>query len=420
MNTGFMQCFKQWRNHPYCVFARFVFHRFLEVRVPQVAGSLTHTTLLALVPLLTVMLVVITAFPVFGNISDAFMGFIRSTIVPSGASTVAEYLDDFKEQAGKLTSIGIMMMVVTSLMLVQTIDETFNNIWQVKRQRSLWVRLPIYWGLLTVGPLVVGLSISVSAYFMRLEMLNQLPLFAGSLKRVGQIAVDTILFAGVFRFVPNRYVPIKHAFIGGLVTGILLELIKAGFGLYIRSFNSYQLIYGAFAAIPVFLVWLQLLWMIVLSGAVLTASLSYWKDGAYQRTNYRQAEYDDVITLLLLLADAQIHRKSLHERAFRQHLPMGYDQLGNLLEALAERNYVEYGKRGWLLKTTPEQISLAKLFAEFVYHPDAAKFAPHSPLHQLAQPCLNTFYATLADLMKAQADVHGKLSDRHLTNSVMQ
>lgn len=401
--------FQIWHS-PYVGFTRFVVNRFLDIRVPQIAGSLTYTTLLALVPLLTVMLVLITAFPVFGNISDAFMDFIHSTIVPSGASAVAEYLHDFKNHAGRLTSIGIIMMVVTSMMLVQTIDETFNRIWQVRRQRSIWVRLPIYWVLLTIGPLVVGLSITISAYFMRLQMLNQLPFFAGSLKMVGQILFDTLIFCGIFRFVPNRYVSLKHALLGGFVTGLFLELTKAGFGLYIQNFNSYELIYGAFAAIPVFLIWLQLLWMIVLSGAVFTSSLSYWRGQAYKRANRNQIEFDDIVALLLLLGNAQQKGQLMKEHQFREHLPMGYDQLGGLLEKLAEHNYIEYGKQGWLLKTTPENIRLSDLFAQFIYNPhDDNEPLLNSPLQQLMQPCMKTLNTNLADLMQddtAQDIIH--------------
>lgn len=395
-------------------FARFVVQRFLDNGIPQIAGSLTHTTLLALVPLLAVMLVVITAFPMFGDVSAAFMNFVRSIVVPSGASVISEYLNDFKNHAGKLTSIGIVMMVITSMMLVQTIDETFNRIWQVRRQRSLWVRLPMYWVLLTVGPLVAGFSITLSAYFMQLEKLHQLPYFAGSLKIMGQIAFDTLIFSSIFRFVPNRYVAMKHALIGGFITSILLELTRAGFGLYIKNFNNYELIYGAFAAIPVFLIWLQMLWMIILSGAVFTYCLSYWQGGAYKHAHRKQIEYDDIVALLLLLADAQTQGKTMREQHFRQHLPLGCDQLGNLLEVLAERNYIEYGKHGWLLKTTPEHIRLSTLFVQFVYAPSSHDDQNlSSPLYQRLQPCLKTLNTSLADLIKddaAQAIINTRTS----------
>lgn len=402
-------------KNKYLAFAAFVLQRMLLFRVPQVAGSLTYTTLLALVPLLTVMLVVITAFPMFSGISDAFMDFVRSTIVPSGASVVSDYLQDFKTHAGRLTSIGIVMMIVTSMLLVQTIDDTFNRIWQVRYQRSLWVRLPIYWLLLTLGPVVIGLSVSVSAYFMRLESLHELPYLAIVFKRLGQIAFSTVLFCGVFRIVPNRYVSMKNAFLGGLVTAILLEIVKAAFAFYIRNFNSYELVYGAFAAIPVFLVWLQLLWMIVLGGAVLTASLSYWQGGAYRFVDRSRLIFDDVVSVLIVLAQAQQYGRVLHEQVFRQHIPMGYDQLGELLENLANKGYVENSRHGWLLKTIPENIFVNQLFDEFVCRVDEAShsYITNHVVSQLLQPDFQNLKLTLADVMQ-QVEVKPLFDDESL------
>lgn len=398
-------------NNRYLAFMWFVIQRMLLVRIPQVAGSLTYTTLLALVPLLTVMLVVITAFPMFAGISDTFMDFVRSTIVPSGASAIADYLNDFKNHAGRLTSIGIIMMIITSMLLVQTIDDTFNRIWQVRRQRSLWVRLPVYWLLLTLGPLVVGLSISVSAYFMRLETLHELPYFASIFKRIGQITFGTLLFCTLFRIVPNRYVSIKHAFIGGLITALFIEMAKAGFAFYVRNFNSYELIYGAFAAIPVFLIWLQLLWMIVLGGAVLTASLSYWQGNAYQCADRSRYLFDDIVSILMILAHAQQHSNAIHEQEFRQYLPIGYDQLGELLESLADNNYIEYSRHGWLLKTTPEHILINQLFSDFVYQPNehSGKQLQQNAL-SLLLPNFSDLSLTLADIMEQQPNFIKPLS----------
>ncbi|MDO4433546.1 MAG: YihY family inner membrane protein [Alysiella sp.] len=363
----FSRYLRHLQHQPAFGFVLFIYKRFMEVGVPQVAGSLTFTTLLALVPLLTVMLVMITAFPVFGDVTSAFMDFVRNNIVPSGASVVADYLDEFKTAAGRLTSIGIIMMVVTSLMLVQTIDETFNRIWRVQKQCSFWVRLPAYWLLLTLGPLVLGFSISLSAYFMRLETLNQLSHFSGSLKLVGQLCFDIGVFFVLFRFVPNCHVSMKHALLGALITAIFLETAKWGFGIYIRNFNSYQLIYGAFAAIPVFLIWLQILWMIVLTGALITASLSYWRGAAFRQPERNRLRFDDAIALLLCLNTAHKQGTTVHEHTFRQHHAMGYDQLADLLNDLTDYNYIERGKKGWLLKTAPESIHLNTLFTQLVY-----------------------------------------------------
>lgn len=367
-------------------FLYFLLQRFAEIGIVRIAGSLTYTTLLALVPLLTVMLVVITAFPVFNDITAVFIDFIRSTVVPSGASVIVDYLNEFKTAAGRLTSIGIVMMVVTSLMLVQTIDETFNRIWRVQQQRSLFIRLPIYWMLLTLGPLVLGISISVSTYFMRLDSVSHLPYFAIVLKFFGQLIFDTVFFCILFRVVPNCYVPMKHALVGAVVTSILLETVKWGFSVYINGFSSYHLIYGAFAAIPVFLIWLQMLWMVILFGALFTACLSYWHGCSFRQPN-NHAYFDDAIMLLIYLTVAHQHGEVANESKLQQYRPMGYDQLYNVLHQLERFNYIERVKNGWILKTAPEAISLNHLFAQLVYQP--SNILPKNFLTQLEQNQLN-------------------------------
>ena len=150
-----------WLQHRIPAFARFLWQRFDEVNVPQVSASLTFTTLLALVPLFTVTLVVITAFPMFGDISEQFNRFITGVLIPAaGADAVGEYLLEFRRQASNLTAIGIIIMMVTSLMLIQTIERTFNHIWRVQRQRPVLMRVLVYWTLLTLGPLVIGFGMS--------------------------------------------------------------------------------------------------------------------------------------------------------------------------------------------------------------------------------------------------------------------
>lgn len=380
-------------------FALFAANHFLDMRVPQIAGSLTHTTLLALVPLITVMLAALTAFPVFGDMSESFMAFVNATIVPSGASAVSAYLQQFKDHAASLSSISLVIMVITCMMLVQTIDETFNRIWGVTRPRSLMTRVLVYWALLTIGPAVVAFSISLSAYTLRLQALQQLPHFAGSLKLAGQLVFETLLFAAAFRIVPNCYVALKHAFIGAFVTAALIEAAKWGFGLYIRNFNSYETIYGAFAAIPVFLVWLQLLWMIVLSGAVLTACLSHWHEGVGRQSDRSGLLFDDAIAVLTALSQAQQQGRIMQERDFRLHLAMGGDQIGSLLDSLDQHGYIERSRNGWLLKTTPDNIILRDLFALYVYNPD---HQPHSP-GSLIKPCLTALNISLAEYINQQA-----------------
>lgn len=373
-------------------FARFLLRRFGEIQVSQTAGSLTFTTLLALVPLLTVMLAVLTAFPMFGDISDAFMAFINETIVPSGASAVSEYLHEFKSQAAKLTSIGIIVMVITSLLLIHTIETTFNRIWRVKHTRPLLLRMSVYWALLTLGPVLVGFSLSASAYFLKNSYLNHYPLLATLLRLGGQLAFSTAALWVLYRVVPNRYVPARHALIGAVTTAVLLETAKWGFGLYISNFNSYQLIYGAFAAIPVFLVWLQLLWTILIGGALLTASLSYWHGQAYLDAHDTRVPFENMVSILTMLHHASQNGQSLSIRDLRQHIHMGYDELGDLLDRLAAHDYIAAERTGWILKTAAEHIRIDTLFRQFVYQPDTQNPSSLSAPLSTAQ--------TLADLSR--------------------
>ena len=167
---------------------------------------------------------------------------------------------------------------------------------------------------------------------------------------------------------PARYVPIRHALISAALAAVSIELLRRGFGVYVANFNNYQLVYGAFAAVPMFLLWLNLNWIVILSGALLAASLSYWEGDAFRRQGCHGTRFHDALGILTLLAQAQSQGKSLKTQQFRRHIQMGYDELGDLLEQLARRGYIERSPRNrWMLKTSPEAIRVADLFRLFVY-----------------------------------------------------
>ncbi|MDO4642061.1 MAG: YihY family inner membrane protein [Neisseria sp.] len=392
---------QDWRQSRGSGFAGFLWHRFNEVRVPQIAASLTFTSLLALVPVLTVALVIISAFPMFSDVSAAFVRFVNMTIVPDGAGIVFDYLNEFKDKASNLTAIGIIMLGVTSLLLIQTIDQTFNRIWQVKTQRPLWMQFLVYWALLTLGPLIAGIGLSAWGLLFRSgKIAETFPLLSGLLLALNSLFFSTISLYLLYRLVPNRFVPSKHAFIGATITAILLEILRWGFRLYISRFNSYQLIYGAFAAIPVFLVWLHALWMVVISGAVLTSALSYWHGEAFRRRLDSRGRFDDVLKILLLLDEAQQHGRAVKVQQFRQHINMGYDELGDLLEQLTRCGYTFHGNRGWVLKTNADHIIISDLFKLFVYR-RPEHLSQTDPIaktiDQIMQPCTDSMDISLAD-----------------------
>ena len=378
-------------------FAWFVVRRFDEERVPQAASSMTFTTLLALVPVLTVMVAVASIFPVFDRWSDSFVAFVNQTIVPQGADMVFDYINAFRDQAGKLTAIGSVMLVVTSLMLIRTIDNTFNRIWRVNTQRPWMMQFLVYWALLTFGPLSLGVGISVMVGSVQESALASSQ-WMGVLRTAGTLFFVTLLLWGLYRFVPNRFVPARQAFVGALITAFCLETARFLFAWYMGNFDGYRSIYGAFAAVPFFLLWLNLLWTLVLGGAVLTSSLSYWQGDAFRRGFDARGRFDDVLKILLLLDAAQKEGKALPVQEFRRHINMGYDELGELLEKLARYGYIYSGRQGWVLKTGADSIELDELFKLFVYRPSAPnKDKVNQTVDSVMQPCLQTLNMTLAE-----------------------
>ncbi|HFB1028807.1 TPA: YihY family inner membrane protein [Neisseria gonorrhoeae] len=395
----FLQRWQGLADNKICAFAWFVIRRFSEERVPQAAASMTFTTLLALVPVLTVMVAVASIFPVFDRWSDSFVSFVNQTIVPQGADMVFDYIDAFRDQANRLTAIGSVMLVVTSLMLIRTIDNAFNRIWRVNTQRPWMMQFLVYWALLTFGPLSLGVGISFMVGSVQDSVLSSgAQQWADALKTAARLAFMTVLLWGLYRFVPNRFVPARQAFVGALITAFCLETARFLFTWYMGNFDGYRSIYGAFAAVPFFLLWLNLLWTLVLGGAVLTSSLSYWQGEAFRRGFDSRGRFDDVLKILLLLDAAQKEGKALPVPEFRQHINMGYDELGELLEKLARYGYIYSGRQGWVLKTGADSIELSELFKLFVYRPlPVERDHVNQAVDAVMTPCLQTLNMTLAE-----------------------
>ncbi|HFC3461420.1 TPA: YihY family inner membrane protein [Neisseria gonorrhoeae] len=395
----FLQRWQGLADNKICAFAWFVIRRFSEERVPQAAASMTFTTLLALVPVLTVMVAVASIFPVFDRWSDSFVSFVNQTIVPQGADMVFDYIDAFRDQANRLTAIGSVMLVVTSLMLIRTIDNAFNRIWRVNTQRPWMMQFLVYWALLTFGPLSLGVGISFMVGSVQDSVLSSgAQQWAGALKTAARLAFMTVLLWGLYRFVPNRFVPARQAFVGALITAFCLETARFLFTWYMGNFDGYRSIYGAFAAVPFFLLWLNLLWTLVLGGAVLTSSLSYWQGEAFRRGFDSRGRFDDVLKILLLLDAAQKEGRTLSVQEFRRHINMGYDELGELLEKLARYGYIYSGRQGWVLKTGADSIELSELFKLFVYRPlPVERDHVNQAVDTVMTPCLQTLNMTLAE-----------------------
>ncbi|KZE33494.1 ribonuclease BN [Crenobacter luteus] len=397
--------FKRWDD--WRGFGRFLFARMAQARLTQVAGSLTFTTLLALVPLFTVALIVVSAFPVFDDYSTRFKVMLLTTLVPEFAGKVfSVYLRQFADNAGKLTSAGVVMLGVTAIMMMMTVERTFNTIWRVTRSRPLISQTMVYWTVLTLGPLILGVGLgSWHWLFKTMARQHELSTLAELLQSVGAMVLTMLVLSLLYRIVPARFVPMRHALIGATLTAALMEILKAGFRYYIEEVASYQLVYGAFASLPIFLLWLYLLWLLVLAGAVLTASLSYWDGGAWRRSLDPRRRFLDAVEVLLLLDAAQSDGRAPTVTELRGAVNVGYDELGVVFDTLVQEGYAERTQGGaCVLARKLNAIRLSELFRLFVYRPDEDDGAIAREIEVLMRPLTDTFETTtLADFARRLA-----------------
>ena len=255
-------------------FGAIFWQRFNQNKLTQAAGYLTYSTMLAIVPLIMVVFSIFSAFPVFNEVTGALKAFIFTNFAPSASDMVGQYIDEFVNNSKKMSAVGIISLIVVALMLINSIDRTLNSIWQDTGTRPIFTSFAIYWLILTLGPLLVGVSIAASAYVK--TMFESASNFSFGLKLLSFVPFLStwFIFTLVYMVVPNKKVSIKHSAAGALIAAVFFTLGKQAFTWYIVTFPSYQLIYGAMATLPIMLLWIQLSWTVVLLGAQLAAVLA--------------------------------------------------------------------------------------------------------------------------------------------------
>ncbi len=249
--------------------------RFTEDRLSLVASSLTLTTIMAVVPLLAVALAIFSAHPLFADLRNVLQQWLIDSLVPDAiARQVMTALTQFTGKAHRLGWAGFAVLIGSSLVLVLTIDRTLNNIWRVQNKRQLWKRLLIYSVLLAFGPLLLAASLALTT---KVAMWSQ-SVVGLSAVRLFYSALEFLLvwsgLTALYRFVPNTLVWTRHALLGALFAASLLELGKKILTIYLMKIPAYSMIYGAFATVPVLLIWTYVAWLLVLLGAEIAASLA--------------------------------------------------------------------------------------------------------------------------------------------------
>ena len=255
-------------------FGTIFWQRFNQNKLTQAAGYLTYSTMLAIVPLIMVIFSIFSAFPVFNEVTGALKAFIFTNFAPSASDMVGQYIDEFVNNSKKMSAVGIISLIVVALMLINSIDRTLNSIWHDTETRPIFTSFAIYWLILTLGPLLVGVSIAASTYVK--AMFESAANFSFGLKLLSFVPFLStwFIFTMIYMVVPNKKVSIKHSAAGALIAAVFFTLGKQAFVWYIVTFPSYQLIYGAMATLPIMLLWIQLSWTVVLLGAQLAAVLA--------------------------------------------------------------------------------------------------------------------------------------------------
>ncbi len=249
--------------------------RIFTENTMHMAAALSYTSLLALVPLVVVMLSTFSLFPVFADWSEQLQQFIYNNMVPVAGDAIKNNIDAFAGQAGKLTAFGLVFLALTALMMLSTIEDSLNKIWRVHRGRMLGHRVVVYWTMLTLGPLLLGAGLSLTSYLVAskaFEFINIDGMATTALSALPFI-FETTAFVLSYVLMPNCKVRLAHAIPGGLVASVFFQLAKKGFALYVTKFDTYEVIYGTLATLPIFLIWIFVSWVVFLLGAQVAASL---------------------------------------------------------------------------------------------------------------------------------------------------
>ena len=340
--------------------------RFLRHQAPQNAAALTFTSLLSLVPLMTVTLAIFSAFPVADRVYETVQGFVFENFVPTSSEMLQQHLTDFISKASRLTGPGSAFLLIVALMMMHNIDVALNAIWEVRARRRFASKFLIYWAVLSLGPVLIGASVLVTSYLVSLPILSEAASTGTGRRLLGltPIVASAIAFAMMYLVVPNRRVRIGHAVIGGLFAAVLFEIAKHGFAFYVTQFPTYQAIYGALASIPIFLVWLYLSWVVVLLGAEVTHCLSIYRWSASDQGRCRTGMGDAIAVLLALdEASGKGLAPTTVELAAHKHRWME-PQLEDLLGGLKATNWVHItDDGGWALARRLSDSTLADLYA---------------------------------------------------------
>jgi membrane protein len=351
-------------------FSRFSIRQFYRQRGLQIASSLAYATLLALVPLVTVMFGFLGGLSVFEDMGDTIQTFIFNNFAPAFGDSIRQYLNEFSQKASKLTTTGIIVLVAIALMLMATIDSALNTIWHVRHRRNPVARFLVYWAIISLGPVLLGIGLVSTSYLLSTSVVSGVDVSLGfdlkskllsSLPFLTTSAAFTLLYV----LIPNCYVSRRNALIGGVIAAILFELAKYGFGIYVKSVPTYEAIYGAIAIIPTFLVWIYMSWVIVILGAHITFCLSAFRmEFEKKATQGADWTFVDAYKLVCGLWRSQKQGLALSSSSMKQYdIKLPQFQVNEIMELLLAAKWVQRSTGGaWMLCRDLADVTVMDLY----------------------------------------------------------
>lgn len=380
--VNFPQFIRRLRNFPWRNTAHTLKVRFSEDHLGLTAGSLTFTTTMALVPFFTVALAIFTAFPMFGALQDLLQRWLIDSLVPPPISKqVLGYLTQFANKASHLGGAGLAVLVVTAFALILTIDRTLNSIWRVKKPRPFAQRVLVYWGALTLGPIFLAASFALSSYALSATqgVVGAMPGSLRFLLNAFEFALLAAAMSALYQYVPNTHVQWGHAVAGGIFVASAVEIAKKTLVYYLGAVPTYSAVYGAFATVPILLIWIYVVWVIVLLGAVIAAYLPSLLLGVARRGDTPGWQFTLAIEVLTGLAGSDILAKgddmALSPQALAKRLKVNPLQLEDVLETLLALGWIaqlDEPQGRYILLANPATTSMQPLIEKLLLSPSEA------------------------------------------------
>ncbi len=374
------------QNFPWANTLATLRERFVADQLGLTASSLTFTTTLALVPLFTLALAVFTAFPMFGKLQVVLQQWLVDSLMPESiAKQVASSITQFTSKASRLGLAGLGVLLITALALMLTIDKTLNRIWRVKTPRPLTQRVLVYWAGMTLGPLLLAGSLALTSYVLSAGKgwVGAMPGGLQFLFSLLQFALMVLGAAAMYRFVPNTFVAWRHAFAGAAFVAVGFEVAQAGLAWYLTRVPTYSAVYGAFATVPILLVWIYLAWAIVLLGAVVAAYLPVLRQGVRRRPDGPGWRFRMAVEAAQALAEARAGGQGgLSSEALAKKLRVDVLQIEPALDLLRELEWAgtlatdsQDASPRHVLLTEPSQDATALVAKALTGSRDAARLA---------------------------------------------